>query len=243
MLRKHVLYLSSLFTFCLLLPSAVSAQDLITQNPEVSGFTGVRLETLGSLRVNQGDEAVVLEFSPKFEGKIRTRVEDGVLIISGPRQIAGLGGLQQNRGDVLNYTVTLPELSELALEGSGDVTLGAFETEELAIALGGSGDITAEGLDVGTLELALGGSGDVGVAGQTDSLDLGLAGSGDVDASGLQANSADVGLTGSGDVSVCVSETLEVGLLGSGDVTYYGDAEPEVGALGSGEAVAGGDCP
>ena len=240
MLRKHVLYLSSLFTFCLLLPSAL-AQDLITQNPEVSGFTGVRLETLGSLRVNQGDEAVVLEFSPKFEWKIRTRVEDGVLIISGPRRIAGLGGLQQNRGDVLNYTVTLPELNELSLEGSGDVTLGAFQTEELAIALGGSGDITAEGLDVGALELALGGSGDVRVAGQTDSLDLGLAGSGDVDASRLQAASADVRLTGSGDVSV--SETLDIGLLGSGDVTYYGTAEPEAGTVGSGDVVAGGDCP
>ena len=196
MLRKHILFLSSLLTFCLLLPSAL-AQDLITQNPEVSGFTGVRLETLGSLRVNQGDEAVVLTFSPKFEGKIRTRIEDGVLIISGPRRIAGLGGLQQNRGDVLNYTVTLPELSELSLEGSGDVTLGAFQTEELAIALGSSGDITAEGLDVGALELALGGSGDVSVC-VSETLDIGLLGSGDVTYYGTAESEA--GTVGSGDV-------------------------------------------
>ena len=242
MTRKHVLSLSSLLAFFLFSVSA-SAQDLITQEPDVSGFTGVRLETVGSLNVSQGDEAVVFELSPKFEGKINTRVEDGVLVISGPRKVLGLGGLTQERGDVLNYTVTLPELSVVALEGSGDASLGAFQADELSLALGGSGDVTAEGLEVEKLEVALGGSGDITVTGQTDTLDLGVAGSGDVDASGLSANSADVGLTGSGDISVCVSQTLEIGLVGSGDVTYYGAAQPEVSALGSGEAVAGGACP
>ena len=219
--------------------ASASPEDLISEERDVPDFNRVRLETMGDLNLSQGDKRVVLELSPKYEGVIETEVEGDTLIIRSSRS-----NMTQINRDVLRYSVTLPELEEVALEGSGDVRIKDFSTEDMTLALGGSGDVTAEGLEVEGLELALGGSGDLRVTGRADTLTLGLAGSGDIGAQGLRANQVEVGVAGSGDVSVCALEFLEVGVAGSGDVTYYGAPErPDVSVMGSGEVSAAGECP
>ena len=220
--------------------ATASADGLITEEREVSGFDRVRLETLGELNITRGDEArVVLEFSPKYEGAVTTEVRGDTLVIADNRTT-----MTQINRDVLRYNVTLPGLEEVALDGSGDVNVGAFSAGALTFDLSGSGDVTAEGLDVGRLELYLSGSGNISTTGRADALTVDVAGSGKVDARGLRADTVNVTLAGSGDVSVCAAEGLEASLAGSGDVTYYGEpASPDTRVSGSGDVTAGGACP
>ena len=220
--------------------ASAEADTLITEAREVADFNRVRLETLGELSITRGDEASVgLEYSPKYEGVITTEVRGDTLIIGDNRN-----NMSQINRDVLRYSVAMSELEEVELGGSGDVTIGAFEAEDISLALGGSGDMTAEGLEVERLELALSGSGDVRVTGNADELTVGLAGSGDVNAQGLRAEQVEIGLVGSGDVNVCAARELDINIAGSGDVTYYGEPRgPDLSVLGSGEVDAGGECP
>ena len=220
--------------------ATASGDDLTTEERDVSDFNRVRLETLGELNITRGDETrVVLEFSPKYEGAITTEVRGDTLVIADNRTT-----MTQINRDVLRYTVTLPGLEEVELDGSGDVNVGAFSAGALTFDLSGSGDVTAEGLDVGRLELYISGSGSISTTGRADALTVDVAGSGKVDARGLRADTVNVTLAGSGDVSVCAAEGLEASLAGSGDVTYYGEpASPDTRVSGSGDVTAGGACP
>ena len=220
--------------------ASAANENFRSEERDVGDFSRVRLETLGDLNLTQGDEvSVTLELSPKYEGVIETEVKGDTLVIR-----SNTRNLTQVKRDVLRYNVTASELEAVELAGSGDVSIGSFSAQDLALALSGSGDIAAQDLEAERLELALGGSGDISVAGSADELTVGLAGSGDVDAQGLRAQEVEVGLAGSGDVGVCASSTLEVDIAGSGDVTYYGEPQrPDISVMGSGEVDAGGDCP
>ncbi len=219
--------------------ASASADGFLTEERVVSDFNRVRLETLGELTVTQGDGArVVLTFSPKYEGAITTEVRGDTLVIADNRN-----AMTKINRDVLRYHVTLPQLEAVELDGSGDVNVGAFNTDALTFNLDGSGNLTAEGLEAGRLELHLDGSGNINTTGRVDTLTVEVAGSGNVDTQGLRADTVNVTLAGSGDVSVCAAEGLEASLAGSGDVTYYGEpANPAVSVQGSGDVTAGGAC-
>lgn len=128
----------------------------------------------------------------------------------------------RNEDDII-ISITVPELNEISLSGSGTVTGdGFFNTTDILLAVSGSGDLSAT-INAATVTATLSGSGDINLAGSGSTFNAAVDGSGEVDAREFTAKSAVINVDGSGDAAVSVSEELQARVSGSGDVTYYGN--------------------
>ena len=101
--------------------------------------------------------------------------------------------------------------------------MSVSELDETILA--GSGDLEVEGLDGGEPELAIAGSGDIKAQGKLNFIGIAINGSGEVGAQNLEAKNANVTINGSGDVLVRVTDELESTINGSGDTEYISESE------------------
>jgi hypothetical protein len=131
-------------------------------------------------------------------------------------------------------TVVLPKLNAVALKGSGDLQLDAFNTPALKLAMSGAGDAKIKDLAADELVISLSGSGNVAGQGKATKLKIGIAGSGDVRFADLQADEVRVSIAGSGDAAVNAQKSLDVSIAGSGDVSYVGNPSVKSSVAGSG---------
>lgn len=208
-----------------------SSATLLSQEEkrEVSGFNEISFSLPGELIIEQGNtESLVIRASDEDLQKIITKVEGDHLKIYTKQG--------SNRLGKVTVLVTVKELSELSLAGSGDVQIkGQLKTQELEISVSGSGDVSAMDVRAREMEISLAGSGDVELGGAlSNELEISIAGSGDVDASGLQAQEVEVSIAGSGNARVWAEESLEVSIVGSGDVYYKGRPLVDSSSTGSG---------
>ena len=117
----------------------------------------------------------------------------------------------------LNIYVTLPEVRDLSIGGSGKIF-----TEK-----------PFDGMD--DLTFSIGGSGAIEFAGTARKLDVSIGGSGSVKAEKLKVEDCEVSIGGSGSAYVEVSENLDVSIAGSGDVVYGGRPRVRSSIAGSGK--------
>ncbi len=99
--------------------------------------------------------------------------------------------------------IGLPEIAELSLKGSGDITLLDLSQDRLSVEIQGSSDVTASG-QVNTTR---------GV----------ISGSGDLDLEALICNKASLVIEGSGDIRAHVSQDVFASIAGSGDIVISGN--------------------
>jgi hypothetical protein len=170
---------------------------IVLQSPadvvvEVGGPTEVRLV---------GDDNLL--------SKVRTTVEDGVLVIDLERRCAFTRGLE--------LAIRTPGLDGCTIEGSGDVTIRGLAAEDLVLAIEGSGSLHAQG--------------------SARALEASIEGSGDLELGELAADVAHVSIEGSGEMEVRVAHTLHYSIEGSGSIRYAGDAKLVGDIDGSGEVV------
>ena len=124
----------------------------------------------------------------------------------------------------------------VSIEGSGDVDVtGAGRADEVVVGIEGSGEVTLGDLDAQEVSVVIDGSGSVVLAGTTASLGVRIPGSGEVDADGLLAADVSVEIDGSGDARVHAERTLDVSIQGSGEVRYTGDPQVSEDIDGSGD--------
>ncbi len=155
--------------------------------------------------------------------------------------------------------ITLPEVKQLKLTGSGLIICDSLDADELEVELIGSGDIelgygdnyifvkdeikiknTGSGdifvdLETDNLEVELIGSGDIKIEGNAEESNLYIAGSGDIDADEMVSDRCDAKIVGSGDMSVNVMDVLYVKITGSGDLFYKGHPRIFEDITGSGD--------
>ncbi|ALL12092.1 GIN domain-containing protein [Caulobacter henricii] len=101
--------------------------------------------------------------------------------------------------DQTRIVVTAPNISQIKLDGSGDLEIQAFDQPTLSLAINGSGDVSAEG------KVAV--------------LSLTSAGSGEAQLDDLAAKNADLMISGSGNAVVTAKNVVTIALSGSGDVS------------------------
>jgi hypothetical protein len=206
---------------------------------DVSGFTGVRLSTIGTLHVKIGKtEGLEIEAEGNLIEYIETTVEDGTLKISNRRKF------NLKAREPIKYFVTVKKLDRIALSSSGDAFLPAIESKRFEIALSSSGDLEVESLAVEHLDVSISSSGDAYVGmigagsidaslsssgdlqfggGEVGDLDLSISSSGDFDGVDLKADMATVRISSSGDAYIWVTDGLVANLSSSGSVHYAGD--------------------
>lgn len=199
----------------------------------VSGITAVQLETSGDLAINVGDgESLTIEAGTNVVDGLTSDVVDGTLVLGGADGVWFGGSIR--------YTLTIPSLDRIVLEGSGSASGSGVLTGDATVIVSGSGSATVTDVRLTGLSTELSGSGAIRVTGASETLSVNISGSGDFDGSGLAAQEATVEVSGSGQARVDVSGTLTATVSGSGDVVYTGD--PGVvhpSRSGSGEIVPG----
>lgn len=133
--------------------------------------------------------------------------------------------------------ITTPSLEGIKLSGSGLISTGYFNTDEIDIVLSGSGNIRSA-FEADEVDILISGSGRVEVSGFANDGDFNISGSGKIDAFELDLLHCDTNTSGSGDMWVSVERSLESRISGSGNVFYYGTPQVETHISGSGNVIA-----
>jgi hypothetical protein len=184
-----------------------------SQTRDVAAFTRIENRSSVDVRLRVGPTQRVQVFAGEnVIDDVSTDVRDGTLAVDFDHD--GWGG------DDVEVVATVPELTGIDAQGSGDFDVDGIGAKEFELVSDGSSDIV--------------------LAGTAALLHVSLDGSGDVDLADLAARDAQVSVDGSGDVDVRAAERLEVRLDGSGDITYHGDPELTQEVDGSGDLTRAG---
>ena len=186
------------------------------QTRSVSAFDRVEVRGSADVVVHRGfSRTLTVAGGEHRVDDVVTRVQSGTLIV----EDRGSSDTLDLSGDQLTVTVSTPRLTEVRINGSGDVSLPE--------------------LDGGPLRLRVAGSGDVDGHGRLDELDAAIDGSGDIDLGDVVAQAAKVNISGSGDADVHAVRTLDAVVSGSGDVQYTGAPRLSQDVTGSGDVSRG----
>jgi len=200
---------------------------------QLTAFNEVTSIGSQDVMITQGDA-----FSVRAEGPanriedLEAVVEDGRLVIR-PRD--GGPNIRLTGHDDVTFHITMPQIEQVTLAGSGDVMLGRVEGASFAALVDGSGQVEIADLAVGQADLRITGSGDMVVSGTADNTEITVEGSGEVDGQSLSSTNGTITITGSGDASLDVTDRANISITGSGDVDVSGPGLCTVTTVGSGD--------
>jgi hypothetical protein len=204
-----LLAVGSVVTAC---SATAGSGQLATQSRQVSGFTGVELTGVGELSIDQtGTESLTVSAEDNLLPLLTSEVEGDTLIL----------GKKPNTRIVttkpITYTLTMKDITGLAVSGSGTINAPKLTTAALRIEISGSGVITT--------------------AGNADDQSLEISGSGRYLADGLTSKTTTAEISGSGTANVVASNALDVKISGSGTLTYSGNPQVSQTVSGSGKLI------
>ena len=204
-----LLAVGSVVTAC---SATAGSGQLATQSRQVSGFTSVELTGVGELSIDQtGTESLTVSAEDNLLPLLTSRVVGDTLIL----------GKKPNTRVVttkpITYTLTMKDITGLAVSGSGTINAPKLTTAALRIEISGSGVITT--------------------AGNVDDQSLEISGSGRYLADGLTSKTTTAEISGSGTGNVVASNALDVKISGSGTLTYSGKPQVSQTVSGSGKLI------
>jgi hypothetical protein len=204
--------------------------DLITETRDVSGFDRIEFNTIGKLRITQGDsESLTVEAEENIMPRLVTEVRGGTLYIETERGIS----LDVQRD--ITFTLAVKDLSEIQMNGLGDVEMDGLTSGNLGVTVSGAGAVRLWNVEADRLDATLNGLGDIELSGTVETLSVEIPGSGSFKGQDLQARDGKVVIGGLGSASVWVTNELDVRIDGAGSVDYYGrpSVSQDVNGLGS----------
>jgi hypothetical protein len=186
--------------------------QLATASREVSGFTKVELSGTGELTIEKtGTESLSISADDNLLPRLTSEVSNNTLIL----------GTKPNTTILpeqpITYSVTVKDLTGVAVSGSGNIRVPSLTTTALSISISGSGTIT--------------------VNGTVNDQDLEISGSGRYEAAQLTSKTVKADISGSGTANVLATDALDVKISGSGTVTYTGNPKIEQEISGSGKLI------
>jgi hypothetical protein len=224
-------------------PRSSWAQETITgsgtqgeETRQVGNFDRVRLEGIGKLFIEQGDETeLAILADDNLLPHITSEVRGGELTIG----IESGYALQPKQN--IEYRLTVVDLSAVYLDGAGDIMVKTLDTKSLKVAVSGTGGITLEALQAQSLDVQINGSGWVNAAGQAREVETTINGAGSLEAGNLECEVAEFNISGLGKVTAWVTEKLSARISGAGNIAYYGDPDVEKRIDGVGNIQSLGD--
>lgn len=210
--------------------------NVITEERKVSGFDKVLLSGAGELNIEQGNtEALTVEADDNLMQYISTEVVNGRL------ELRLKPNVNLFFSDKIVYHLTVKDLSEVQISGSGKVMAEKLEVTDLEIGTSGSGKFEIDDLQARSLTANTSGSGEFIVVGKVDEISVDINGSGKFNCPDLEAQNANVQISGSGEVTTWVKVELDIRISGSGSVRYYGSPDTNQSISGSGSVKKLGD--
>lgn len=182
----------------LLLTSAcASAAD---QTRALAPFSTVSSEGPMNIVVQAGAaQSVLVRGDDKYLAKVETRVVNGELVITYPREKNNKMHFSSDN----KILISMPSLKGFHVEGAGSAELNNISGDAIDISFQGAGRLVANG--------------------KVKYLKLMAQGVGDVDTKALLAQRAEVNFEGIGQVKVHASERLDAVVQGMGSLNYYGN--------------------
>lgn len=218
------------FLFSCTSPVMLTGQT-VTENRDVPAFNSIALSFSANVYVSQGTErSVEIEADEGVMDIIVTEVRGQTLVLKTENAF-------WNRTGKVKINITVPEIRELDVSGSGDIIAQTpFRTDELDLTVSGSGSIQIDDLQSTLITSKITGSGDVKLSGSATGgeMETVITGSGSCNAEDLEVSRADVKITGSGSARINVSERLIARITGSGSVLYRGNPVVDANSTGSG---------
>ncbi len=210
------------------------AGPTVSRNYQVGNFQEIEVAGPYDVEVRTGaNPGVSARGGQKLLERTVVEVKGDKLVIRPERQ-KGWFHFSSPRGKA-SFTVTVPQLREATIAGSGDIRIDQVRGDSFEGAVAGSGGLNVGTVDVQSLKLAIAGSGDVKGAGKARSAEYDIAGSGGIDGGGIVAEQAKVSIAGSGSVKAHATGAADVSIMGSGDVDVKGGAKCSVHKAGSGD--------
>jgi Putative auto-transporter adhesin, head GIN domain len=186
--------------------------QLATESRAVSGFSKIDLSGGGELTIQKtGTESLSISAEDNLLPRLTSEVSNDTLILGTKPNTTILP--QQP----ITYTVTVKDLTGVAVSGSGNIRVPDLTTTALSISISGSGTIT--------------------VNGTVEDQDLEISGSGGYEAAQLTSKTVKADISGSGTANVLATNVLDVEISGSGTVTYSGNPQIEQEISGSGKLI------
>lgn len=219
------------------------SKNYITKQVSVGSFEGIKLPGSPNVIYTQkpGAPSVEIYAPDNIVPLLETYVENGNLIIRYKKNTT-----IRNSGKV-EVRVSAPVIKQLAISGSGDITLknGLTTSGNLNIRISGSGNINGDNVRCNALSAKISGSGDIGlkgveatradmhisgsgnmnIAGKCIDAEYGISGSGDINGANLKANNVLAHISGSGAIKCYATQSLRGKVSGSGDVAYKGNPQ------------------
>ena len=201
------------FSGCLINQFLVQGSgNVVTQTRDVADFDKVKLIGSPDVSIKAGDEfSVKVTTDDNLQANITTEVKNGALVV-------GSQGMYSTNSGV-KIAITMPELVEAKVSGSGDLEFDGFQSESFTASISGSGSIKGSG-SAKTLSAKISGSGDIELGKfETEATTVSISGSGDVEVNATK--SLDAKISGSGDIKYVSHDDLKVSkkIAGSGDVS------------------------
>jgi hypothetical protein len=205
--------------------------NVITESRDISDAKKIRLTASYEVELAQGDQA-----------NVKVMADDNIIpyIVTEERGdwlvISSKDNVNLHTSEKIRVMVTIPELENIDLSGSGRITTRDKFTagRELKIDLSGSGTVNAE-INTPKIRTAIAGSGKINLKGETKNLFVDIAGSGDLKADELLSETTELTISGSGNARVFADVSLKANIAGSGDVYYKGRANVSTNIAGSGK--------
>lgn len=209
---------------------------IITRTLSIPGFTGIDFQEAGEVIITQGAaREVVATGHANVVDNIKTEVSNGEWKIDLDH------GCYDNYD--LTIYITVPDLNEITLSGSGNITVNDFtdQGEDLDVNLSGSGSISLRSYNgPENLSVNISGSGIITAYSPISTLknlNIKIGGSGDYLGFPIHSDDCTINISGSGNCQVFVNNTLDVKIGGSGSVFYKGHPTVTSNITGSGTIV------
>lgn len=203
--------------------------NVTSESRKVSDFNEVELHGIGNLTIQQTDsESLTIRAEDNIIPYLKSEVANNRLTLYIEN------GVSISATKPINYRLTVKDLSDLKLRGSGTINVENVNTNDLKITTTGSGNVSAS-TDTNTLEVILSGAGAAKMDGKTDSQDVNVSGSGRYQAENVQSKEAKIDISGSGSATLNVSDALDARIAGIGSVEYTGDPTVSKQISGIGE--------
>jgi len=225
--------------------------DIVTKTLTLSDFDAIQNNNSINVVINQGEtQEVRVEGHQNIIDRLKLDVSDKTW------KIDLLRGNYRNIE--LTVYITIPTLTSVNLNGSGNVEIGSFQDlTSLQLEINGSGNIentdniTSQNISIDIagsgscklnaistkLETSISGSGDISLSGTITNQIVEIIGSGKYLAFNCLSDNVEVSISGSGDVEVFANSLLDVAIAGSGNVYYKGTPNVKVDISGSGTII------
>ena len=218
---KTLNLLTSFVLFALIISTNINAQSIkgdgnvVTEDREVSGFTGIRISSGIDLYVKQGtDELCQIETDKNLMDAIVTEVNDGILKIYCEKSI--------RTKKTLKAHVTIKEFNSLVSSGGSDIyTLTEINSDNFKITSSGGSDLEFD-LNANNLEARFSGGSDAKMNCNVKNINIVASGGSDLHLKKLDADECNFDISGGSDVDIAgKTSKLRIDASGGSDVDAY----------------------